>query len=48
MLMPMGIAVVHFFNHQTHHRGQLSTLLAQFGLDCGVTDLIALPGVGQS
>lgn len=35
--------VLHFFNHQTHHRGQSSTLLFQAGVDVGVTDLIALP-----
>jgi uncharacterized damage-inducible protein DinB len=35
--------VLHFFNHQTHHRGQASTLLSQAGVDVGVTDLIALP-----
>lgn len=39
------LAVTHFFNHQTHHRGQLTTLLNQCGLDCGVTDLIWLPEV---
>ncbi len=32
----------HFFNHQTHHRGQVSTLLFQAGVDIGVTDLLAL------
>ncbi len=32
----------HFFNHQTHHRGQISTLLFQAGVDVGVTDLMAL------
>lgn len=32
----------HFFNHQTHHRGQVSTLLHQAGVDIGVTDLLAL------
>ena len=32
----------HFFNHQTHHRGQASTLLSQAGIDIGVTDLLAL------
>jgi uncharacterized damage-inducible protein DinB len=31
--------VVHMFNHQTHHRGQVTTLLSQLGLDVGVTDL---------
>jgi len=30
----------HFFNHQTHHRGQLTTLFAQLGVDVGVTDLL--------
>ncbi len=39
----LWLAVTHFFNHQTHHRGQLSTLLAQCGLDCGVTDLLWMP-----
>lgn len=34
--------VMHFFNHQTHHRGQVSTLLFQTGVDIGVTDLLAL------
>jgi len=33
--------VLHFFNHQTHHRGQVSTLLSQAGADIGVTDLLA-------
>ncbi|WP_266158273.1 DinB family protein [Dyella silvatica] len=32
----------HFFNHQTHHRGQATTLLSQAGADVGVTDLLAL------
>src|SRR5687767_13228704 len=36
--------VLHFFNHQTHHRGQLTTLLSQAGVDYGVTDLFLLPG----
>jgi uncharacterized damage-inducible protein DinB len=38
----MWIAVTHFFNHQTHHRGQITTLLSQLGRDAGVTDLMAL------
>ena len=37
-----GAVIVHFFNHQTHHRGQVSTLLTQAGVDLGVTDLIAM------
>lgn len=35
-------ALTHFFNHQTHHRGQVTTLLMQAGVDPGTTDLIAL------
>ena len=35
-----GFVVQHFFNHQTHHRGQATTLLSQFGVDVGVTDLL--------
>lgn len=31
--------VQHMFNHQTHHRGQTTTLLKQAGLDVGVTDM---------
>lgn len=34
--------VLHFFNHQTHHRGQVTTLFSQAGIDVGVTDLLAL------
>ena len=34
--------LVHFFNHQTHHRGQVTTLLTQAGVDVGTTDLLAL------
>lgn len=34
--------LVHFFNHQTHHRGQATTLLSQAGLDVGTTDVLAL------
>jgi uncharacterized damage-inducible protein DinB len=40
--VPMWIAVTHFFNHQTHHRGQVTTLLSQLGHDPGVADLMAL------
>jgi len=34
--------LMHVFNHQTHHRGQITTLLSQAGVDVGVTDLNAL------
>ena len=39
---PAWKALTHFFNHQTHHRGQVTALLAQAGIDPGVTDLITL------
>jgi uncharacterized damage-inducible protein DinB len=40
---PAWVMVTHMFNHQTHHRGQLTTLLSQLGIDPGVTDLPAMP-----
>ncbi len=39
---PLWQAVAHLFNHQTHHRGQVTTLLMQAGHDPGVTDLVAM------
>lgn len=39
---PLWGVVVHVFNHQTHHRGQITTLLSQQGCDPGVTDLVAM------
>ncbi|HVZ30301.1 MAG TPA: DinB family protein [Asticcacaulis sp.] len=35
----LGLVLTHVFNHQTHHRGQVTTLLNQMGHDVGVTDL---------
>jgi len=37
--MPRYLLVTQIFNHQTHHRGQLTTLLTQLGHDVGSTDL---------
>ena len=37
-----GQLVQHFFNHQTHHRGQVSTLFSQQEIDIGVTDLLKI------
>ncbi len=39
---PVWQALAHLFNHQTHHRGQVTTLLHQAGVDVGVTDVVAL------
>jgi uncharacterized damage-inducible protein DinB len=43
MTLPMATVMMQVFNHQTHHRGQVSTLLMQCGVDVGVTDLPMLP-----
>jgi len=43
MSLPLAVAILHLFNHQTHHRGQVSTLLMQCGVDVGVTDMHVLP-----
>lgn len=43
--MPFWIPLAHFWNHQTHHRGQITAAMETLGLDCGVTDLLALPGL---
>ncbi len=37
---PLWMAATHFFNHETHHRGQATTLLMQLGRDPGVTDFM--------
>lgn len=40
--VPLWVAVTHFFNHQTHHRGQITALMKQMGVDPGVTDFMPL------
>jgi uncharacterized damage-inducible protein DinB len=40
MVAPYWHAIAHFFNHQTHHRGQVTTLLFQLGHDPGITDFL--------
>lgn len=37
--MPKGLLVSHFFNHQTHHRGQAHAMLTAAGQQTGDTDL---------
>jgi uncharacterized damage-inducible protein DinB len=41
---PCWLFVSHFFNHQTHHRGQIHCMLTQAGMKPGDTDLPMLPG----
>ena len=42
-ILPTWVLVTHMFNHQTHHRGQLTTLLSRLGYNPGVTDIPWLP-----
>lgn len=39
---PFSMLVQHFFNHQTHHRGQVTTLLNKSDIDIGETGLLIL------
>ena len=39
---PLGLLVTHFFNHQTHHRGQVHAMLTAAGQETGDTDLFLL------
>lgn len=41
--IPRWVLVTHMFNHETHHRGQVTTLLSQLGLDIGTTDIPFMP-----
>jgi uncharacterized damage-inducible protein DinB len=45
MKMPAGFLVVHFFNHQTHHRGQAHALITAAGEKTGDTDLFLVSPV---
>ena len=39
---PLRLLVTHFFNHQTHHRGQAHAMLTAAGQETGDTDLFLL------
>ena len=39
---PRGFLVTHFFNHQTHHRGQAHAMITACGEQTGDTDLFLL------
>ena len=41
--LPRWMLAVNLFNHQTHHRGQITTLMKQLGVDPGTTDIPWLP-----
>lgn len=40
---PISTCIIHFFNHQTHHRGQVHAMLTATGQDAPVSDLIFMP-----
>lgn len=42
MIRPVAHLVVHFFNHQTHHRGQVHAMLTASGAKPDATDLMLL------
>lgn len=44
---PLSDVIQHLFNHQTHHRGQLTCILSQFGSDYGCMDLPVVVSEGS-
>jgi len=43
---PKSMLVMHFFNHATHHRGQVHAMLTAAGAQPDDTDLFMMPDVG--
>lgn len=43
LTQPMADCVIGFFNHQTHHRGQVHAMLTAAGYGAPVSDLIYMP-----
>ena len=46
--MPRSFLMVHFFNHQTHHRGQTHAMITAAGEKTGDTDFFLIPEVVAS
>ena len=44
--IPRWVMVAQLFNHQTHHRGQITSALHAMGIDYGATDIPWRPGAG--
>ena len=40
---PIAPMVLHMFNHQTHHRGQIHAMLTAAGVEAPVSDLFFMP-----
>lgn len=47
MQLPRWVAWTQLFNHQIHHRGQVTALLTRLGVDYGDIDLIWMPGIAD-
>jgi uncharacterized damage-inducible protein DinB len=45
---PNGLLVTHFFNHQTHHRGQVHAMLTAAGGKPDDTDLFLMPEMADA
>jgi uncharacterized damage-inducible protein DinB len=43
--LPIWVLTTHMLNHQTHHRGQVTTLMKQLGYEPGITDIPWLPSL---
>jgi uncharacterized damage-inducible protein DinB len=43
---PKGALIMHMFNHQTHHRGQIHAMLTAAGVRAPVSDLFFMPEEG--
>jgi uncharacterized damage-inducible protein DinB len=43
---PFDLCVMHLFNHQTHHRGQIHAMLTAAGAEAPVTDILFMPENG--
>ncbi|MCG6902787.1 MAG: DinB family protein [Rhodobacter sp.] len=43
VVKPRWLCIQHFFNHQTHHRGQIHAMLTAAGGTPGDTDLFLMP-----
>ena len=43
--LPRPLFLVQFFNHQTHHRSQITSELHKMGIDYGITDVPLTPDI---
>jgi uncharacterized damage-inducible protein DinB len=43
---PVAQCIVHMFNHQTHHRGQVHAMMTAAGIAGAVSDLVFMPEYG--